>query len=163
MNHRIFTLVLALGSIGSAQGAEKIRWEEIPARIAPFGTTVKGFSVKVTTVDGTVHKGYSVTVAAAQLDVDSGDCGEDAIRRCVTETMARGQVARIEIRRGRRATDLTLDALIGAALYAGACFWGPHVGCLIMPFLAAVAAVSAPITLAVDGVELLIPPKVYEI
>ena len=156
-------LLLGLTLAAAAHGAEKIRYEDIPAGIAPLGTTVKGFRIKVTTADGVVHKGRSVWFKAAELELDDGDCSEDSLRKCVTETIPGAQVTRIEIRRGRRAFDFTVDALIAGALGAGFCFSGSLEECPAAPFGAAVAAASAPVTLMIDGIELLIPPRVYEI
>lgn len=146
---------MALISAGAAHGAEKIRYEEIPARIAPFGVTIQSFGVKVTTVDGVVHKGRTLVAYATGLELDA-------------RQIPGPEVARIEIRRGRRALDFTLDSL-GIAVFVGYACFAPGGGdaCFLIPFVVpgglACAAASAPVTLAIDGVELLIPPKVYEI
>ncbi len=155
-------MVLMLFGAGAAHGAEKIRYEKIPSRIAPFGATVKGLGIKVTTLDGAAHRGQSLRLEAAQVELGRGDCSEDAIRRCITDTIPSEQVVRIEIRRGRRAFDVTIDGLLGAAISVYGCLFGNGLDlCVVGPGLLALSAGIAPVTLAVDGVELLVPPKVY--
>jgi hypothetical protein len=155
--------LMAIGYIGTANAAEKIRWEEIPARIAPFGTTIQGLRIQVTTVSGERHTGWKLEIDRDGLVVDKGwFAGPGPL-----ETISREQVARIEIRRGRDVFNFTK----GVALFA----LGPPVFCagadllwclgtpIITPAAVGIAAASAPVTLLVDGVEFLIPPKVWEI
>lgn len=152
----LFGLILT----AAAQGAEKIRYEEIPARLAPFGTMIKANSIKVTTLDGAVHKSETMELQATEIRLAHEDLAP-------WETIAGSQVARIEIRRGRRALDFTTDALWGGLFPVAGCIAGELDGCWLVPFvtpaLVAVSAASAPVTLMIDGIELLIPPKVYEI
>jgi hypothetical protein len=48
MRQTIAVVILAMGSMVAAQGAEKIRWDQIPAMLGPFGTAILGFKVNVT-------------------------------------------------------------------------------------------------------------------
>lgn len=154
-------LILALISSAAAHGVERIRYEEIPVRLAPFGTTIKAYSIRVTTRDGVVHGTEAMYLQAAEVRLAHEDLA-------LWETIASSKVARIEIRRGRRVLDFTIDAFWGGLFPVVGCFAGYADGCFLVPFvtpaLVAVSAVSAPVTLAVDGIELLCSrPKVYEI
>ena len=117
---------------------------------------IKAYSIKVTTLDGAVHKSETMELQATEIRLAHEDPAP-------WETIAGSQVARIEIRRGRRAFDLTADGLITGGLATYSCAMGAFVFCVLGPGILAVSAASALITLIVDGVQLLIPPKVYEI
>jgi hypothetical protein len=151
------SLLLALALTVAVDGAQRIRYEEIPTRIAPFGTTIKAYCITVTTLDGMVHRSGTIALQATQINLDSSAQG----------TIPSGQVARIEIRRGRRTIDFAFDtAFVALSPLVWCVEGGGSDPCVAAPFylpVIAVAVASAPVTLAIDGIELLVPPKVYEI
>jgi hypothetical protein len=163
MRTQLAVVLAAIGCTGMAQAAEKIRYEEIPRRIAPFGTTVEAFRVKVIALDGAESAGRGLTFEPNRLRVWSGYSSWD---------LPRDMVARIEIKRGGWFYRITFSSIVFAFGGPGwACEDNPgptplclaYTSAVISPAAIAFAAASAPATLTVDGVRLLIPPKVYEI
>jgi hypothetical protein len=153
--------LLGMGRVGTAQAAEKIRYEDMSARLAIFGYVIDDRCIKVKSLDGAKHSGtrlYLLPNGALVLRRDDS-----------LEYVPGEEIARIEVKPcGGSFFGVTLKyALIAlepkilcgdhhsrcvAALYA-----------LLSPETLAFAAASAPVTLAADGVTFLLPPKVYEI
>lgn len=168
--HKAFSLaavaLAAMACFGAGQAAEKLRYEEIPNRIAPFGSVLEHRGFKVITLDGTEHRGRQLRLDADHLRIfRGGDYWED---------LPSDQIQRIEIRQAGRFSHRILESAV-IPLVGALCFMDrpvksvrSWVGCFIpvtamlSPALA-YAAVSAPIYLAFDGVAFLVPPKVYEI
>ncbi len=164
MNSKLLALaVVVMGSSGM-RAAQRIHVDEIPSRIAPIGTLVRCFGVKVTTVEGVRHSSGAFRLEQNRIGlIDDGFLYAGGLSWIPFD-----DIARIEIRRGRRTVDFTLDSLGLGLLVAAWCIPGGSAdACWIAPFAVpgaiAVAAVTAPVTFVADGIQLLIPPKVYEI
>jgi hypothetical protein len=158
MRTKLVIALVTVGCIGTAQAAEKIRYEEIPARLAPFGSLIESYGAKVTTLDGATHKGRELRLSPEQVEL-----GEEGV---FSQTIPKEQIVRLEIRRGRQALDFTFYCLWFALSPVAGCVGGDVDACVAAPFFLPVigfAAATAPFMLAADGIELLIPPKVYEI
>jgi hypothetical protein len=167
MKHKIFaTLLVSMGCVGTAQAAEKIRYEDLRYRLATFGTVVGGFQVKVITRDGSKHTGRALLLSVGSVQIlQKNDVAKEDI---LSE-----DIARIEIKRGEYLFEYSLGsaeiAVVGPKFICSLDVESPSPKCLapmallISPALMAFAVASAPITLAVDGVHLLMPAKVYEI
>ena len=152
---------MTVACLATSQAAEKIRYEEISKRLAPFGTVLafRGFSV--TTADGKQHEGRRMLLESDHLRIFQGDTA--------FEDLPSGEVSRIEISQGGR----FFHHIVGPAQLpvAGAsiiCGGLEDPACLVPATAAfsplwAYTAATAPFYLIADGVAFLIPPKVYEI
>jgi hypothetical protein len=168
MRHTILAVILAMGSMGAAQAAEKIRYEDIPNRLAIFGTIVGGFRVKVVTRDGSEHTGRALRLGPNGVLVLG-------IADALKEEISSEDIARIEIRRGRHLFDSSIaSATVAVETPELVCGFDekPSRSCMsiaalvLSPFEAAFAVFavgSAPVTLAFDGAQFLLPPRVFEI
>lgn len=161
MKTKLTVVLVAMSCIGTARAAEKIRYEEIPDRIAPFGSYIAWRSVTVTTVDGVKHSGQELILQPDHLRVVRRDQrGED---------LPSDAVARIEIRqRGRFLIRAELALLLPLIIPAVGCGDSYHVvicrvisGVIFSPLWVTVSA--APFFLAAEAAAFFIPPKVYEI
>jgi hypothetical protein len=156
MRTKCVLVLAAIGCVGTVQAAQKIRYEEIPGRIAAHS----GGAVVFTT-DGTKHAAAGFRVEPDRVVLYRKDGTH--------EDLPSEHISRIEIkhRRGRffgftvsRARDVA-----GGPLF----LCGKDRVCLalaaaiISPIAIALTAGSAPVTLAMDGVTLFIQPRVYEI
>jgi hypothetical protein len=152
------TLVLAaIGCAGAAQAAEKIRYEEIPEQIVPFGSVIAYRGITVTTDDGVKHFGRRLRLEPDHVRVFRIDNS--------WEDLGAGRVSRIEIRpTWRYVHHIGDNAVLGMIPFAICEYGSACVLALVFapPFLI-YAAVSAPVYLAADAVTLLLPPKIYEI
>jgi hypothetical protein len=161
MKTKLVVVLAAIGGVGATQGAERIRYEEIPNRIAPFGSYIEWYSITVTTVDGVKHPGQELLLEPDHLWlVRKDDSGEE---------LPSYEVARIEIRqRGRFLSYAEAAFFLPLILPAMECEDSHHpVICWTVssvafsPMWVTVAAI--PFFLAGEGVTFFIPPKVYEI
>jgi hypothetical protein len=149
------------------KAADKIRYEEIPNRLAPFGSVLayRGFSV--VTLDGKKHGGRRLRLESDHVRIFH--------LNNTFEDLPSEQISRIEISQAGRFFHHIVDSaeipLLGAGLACGGFFSEPgnlSPACLV-PVTAllspvwAYTAVTAPFYLASDGVAFLIPRKVYEI
>ena len=163
-----FAIVAALATIacmGTAVAAEKIRFEDIPQRLAPFGTVLAYRAFNVITVDGKKHGGRRLLLEPDHVRIFYSDKA--------WADLASAQISRIEIgQRGRFFHHIQERALVPLILayivcgnidskVAGTLCLVPATG-VFSPFWA-YTAVTAPVWLAADCVTFLIPPKVYEI
>jgi hypothetical protein len=157
-------VIVAIACIASGEAAEKLRYEEIPNRLAPFGTVLAYRGFRVTTLDGKPHAGRRLRLESDHVRIfHLNNSYED---------LASEQIARIEIRQGGRFFH-HLDETAALALLLPFCVAAirSHDAsplCLIptivtFPPVLAFAAATTPFYLAADGVAFLIPPKVYEI
>ena len=159
--------LLAIMSAGTVQAAERIRYEEIPTHLAPFGRVLEYRGFDVVTIDGKRHSGRQLGFESDHVRVFHLDNS--------FEDLASGQIAQIEIRQAGRFFHHIVDSarvpLGMAGIACGGIFAEPvHLSpaCLVpvtaifSPFWA-YTAVTAPFYLASDGVAFLIPPKIYEI
>jgi hypothetical protein len=151
-------VLLAIGCVATAQGAERIRYEQIADRIGALGGD-RGATVF--TIDGMKHAGVRFHLSPDQVSLYRKDGSIEGIRF--------DQIARVEIgHRRRHFFEFTVMSAVGVAALPVLVCDGDFVcaalaATVISPTAAAVAVGSAPVTLAMDGVALLIPPKVYEI
>ncbi len=161
MRSKLAVVLAAIGCVGTAQAAEKIRYEGIPNRIAPFDSYIQWRSITVTTVDGVKHPGHELHLQPDHLRVfRKDDEWEDLPSR---------NVARIEIRQRGRFIPYVEGAFFLPLFFpAIECEDSHHpVICWTIssvafsPVWATVAAI--PFFLAAEGVTFFIPPKVYEI
>jgi hypothetical protein len=81
-------------SLGTARAADKIRYEDLSRRLAPFGSVLEHRSVDVVAVDGKIHHTRTML-----LDSDHVRLFRDAEK---WEDVASGEIARIEIRQTGR-------------------------------------------------------------
>ena len=152
---------------GTVHAAERIRYDEIPTHLAPFGRVLEYRGFSVITIDGKRHSGRRLRLESDHLRVFHLDNSY--------EDLASGQVAQIEIRQAGRFFHQIVNSaqipLVAAGLGCGGLSWEPvHLSpyCLV-PVTAlaspawAYTAVTAPFYLASDGIAFFIPPKVYEI
>jgi hypothetical protein len=156
--------LLALACMGAAQAAEKIRFDEIPNRLAPFGTVLAYRAFKVVTLDGKAHEGRRLRLEQDHVRIFENKTYED---------LPGEQIARIEIRQTWRFVHHIVEAaefpFAVAALGCGGLVSDSVSSLCVIPVTAlfspawAYTAVTAPFFLASDGVASLIPPKVYEI
>jgi hypothetical protein len=168
MRKNILATTIAMAAcLGSAQAADKIRYEEIPAHLGPFGSVLAYRGFKVVTLDGKQHRGRRLRLELDHLRVfHLNNSYED---------LPGEQVTRIEISQGGRYFHHVVEnaeiPILIAALGCGGLSWEPAklspwcmvpITTLFSPAWA-YTAVTAPFFLAADGVAWLIPPKVYEI
>jgi hypothetical protein len=161
MRTELVVVLAAIGCVGTAQAAERIRYEEIPNHIGPFGTYIAWRGIAVITVDGVKHSGRQLLLQPDHLRVFRKD--DD------WEDLPSDHVARIEIRqRGRFLTYAEMAFSLPLFFPAIECEDSHHpVICWTIssvafsPVWATVAA--TPFFLAAEGVTFFIPPKVYEI
>lgn len=65
MDTQLFAIaLLTMSSLGTAQAAEKIRFDQIPDRIGPLGSEIQSRSITITTIDGVAHHGTSISYGA---------------------------------------------------------------------------------------------------
>jgi hypothetical protein len=168
MEKNVLATAIALTvCLGSAQAAEKIRYEEIPGHLGPFGSVLAYRGFKVVTLDGKAHRGRRLGLGADHLQVfHSGDS---------YERLPAEQVLRIEIRQGGRYFQHVVESVglpLSPILICSDGF--PIAGGRISPACAipmaiifsplwTYPAVVSPFYLVADGIAWLIPPKVYEI
>jgi hypothetical protein len=151
--------------MASGQAAEKIRYEEIPNRLAPFGTVLAYRGFTVITLDRKEHGGRRLRLESDHVRIFHLDNSY--------EDLPCEQISRIEISQGGRffrhivgsaeipvlAAQLFCD--LGESSHPSPACMVP-VGAIFSPVWA-YTAVTAPFYLAADGIAFLIPPKVYEI
>jgi hypothetical protein len=162
MTIKLLPLLITLACIGTIQAADKIRYEEIPVRIAPFGTELAYRGFTVTMLDGKEHSGRRLRLESDHLRIFHKDnSGED---------LPGEQVARIEIRQAGRFFHHVVDGLIvPLGIPDLACDGSPHAVLCFVGFATllspswAYPAATAPFFFAADGIAFLIPPRVYEI
>ncbi len=87
-------VIVTIACIASGEAAEKLRYEEIPNRLAPFGTVLDYRGFRVITLDGKAHGGRRLRLESDHVRIfHLNNSYED---------LASEQIARIEIRqRGR--------------------------------------------------------------
>ena len=151
----------AIGCIATAQAAEKIRYEEIAARIAPFGSYIVRRGITVTTADASKHSGRELLLQPDYLRVfRTDDDWEDLPSR---------DVARIEIRQRGRFLPYVEGAFLLPMIFPAAECEGSHhsVICWTISSIAFspvwVTVSTIPLFLAAESVTFFIPPRVYEI
>jgi hypothetical protein len=169
-------LIAALATAGLSEAAEKIRCEEIPARLEAFGNVIAqpdGASVVIehrgivlTTLDGKEHRGRTAHFEPTRVRVFHG---KDSVEDLPIE-----QVSRIEISQGGRFFHHVVGGA-AAPVEMGEFFCevlgdlsqaSPTCVVVLTAVLSpwwAYTAVTTPFFLAADGVAFLIPPTVYEI
>jgi len=156
--------LLAIICMGAGQAAEKIRFDEIPNRLAPFGTVLAYRAFNVVTLDGQAHEGRRL-----RLEQDHARIFENK----TYADLPGEQIARIEIRQTWRFVHHIVEAAefpFGAAALGCGAFVSDNISpACVVPVVAlfspawAYTAVTAPFFLASYGIASLIPPKVYEI
>ena len=164
---RFFAAALAsLATIATAHAADRIRYDEIPQRLAPFGNVLAYRAFNITTLDGKRHGGRRLRLESDHLRIFHVD---DSF-----EDIPSGEVSQIAISQGGRFFHHVVESaekpILGAALLCGGITVeaGSTADCMV-PATALFSpwwvptAVSAPFLLAADGVAFLIPPKVFEI
>jgi hypothetical protein len=150
-----------IGCFATARAAEKIRYEEIPARLVQLGGLTHGRNFKVTTIDGTSHVGASFRLEPDQVVLYQKDGS--------IENIPVDRVVRVSIRRERAPffefTKLSAVAVVYLPYWVcdGDLVCAALAATVISPVVIAVAAGSAPVTLALDCAAFFIPSKVYEI
>lgn len=162
MKHRLLGMALmAIGCIGTATAAEKIRYEELPNHTEPLGRVAGGRRATVITGDGAKHVGRTFRIEPDRMVLYVGNGS--------IEDILSTDIVRIEVKtRRRHFLDFTVNSIL-SAVYAPVIVCGGDLVCaalaatVISPVSLAVAAVSAPVTLTATGIQLLIPPKVWEI
>ncbi len=150
--------------MGASQAADKISYDEIQIRLAPFGTELEHRGFTVVTLDGKAHRGRRLLLEPGYVRVFEKKTYED---------LPSDQVARIEVRQSWRFIHHIVEAvefpLLAAALTCAAPVSEDVSLVCAIPMIPvfspawAYAAVTAPFFLASDGIASLIPPKVYEI
>jgi hypothetical protein len=164
MTAKYLPVLLVLASAGAGQAAEKIRYDDLWARLAPFGMELDHRVFKVIMLDGKVHRGGRLLPERDHARIFAKRSFED---------LPREQIARIEIRRSWRFVHHIVEALkfplLAAALTCAAPVSEDVSYLCAIPMIPvfspawAYAAVTAPFFFASDVAALLIPPKVYEI
>jgi hypothetical protein len=145
----------AVGCVGTAQAAEKIRYEEIPRGVSSQGEAT------VLTIDGAKHEGAKFRLDSDQVVLYRKDGS--------IENLPVDQIVRLSFKAERKHyfefTVLSAAAAVVLPYWVcdGDLVCAVLAGTVISPAAIVVAAGSAPVTLALDGMRLLIPPKVYEI
>ncbi len=144
MRTKLVVALLAIGCVGRVQAAEKIRYEEIPSRVIAHSGGATVF-----TTDGMRHAGARFRLEPDQVVLYRKDGS--------TEDVPVDHIARIAIRHERT------DFFEFTKLSAVAVVFLPYRVCdadlvcaalaatVISPAAIAVAAGSAPVTLALDG------------
>jgi hypothetical protein len=159
--------LFAIAGASVSHAAETIRYEEIPNRLAPFGTVLAYRSFTVITLDGKKHGGRRLRLESDHVRIfHLNNSWED---------LPCEQIKRIEIGQVRRYFHHIVESAeipVGAAGLACGELSGERVrlalACMV-PVTAlfspvwAYTAVTAPFYLIADGVAFLIPPKIYEI
>lgn len=158
-------VIVTTACLVTCQAADKIRYDDIPTRLAPFGSLIAYRGINVITLDGKEHRGRRLRVESDHVRVFYPHSWED---------LPSQQISRIEVSQcGRFSHHIVESAvvpLLGAALACGgmsdagrfspACLTSVTV---VLSPVWAYTAVTTPFFLASDGVACLIPPKVYEI
>ncbi len=151
--------------LAAAHAAEKIRYEDIPARLGAFGTVLEHRGFKIVTLDGKEFRGRRLGVDTDHLRVFHGEKSWD--------DLPTDEVARIEISQGGRFFHHIADSA-GIPVGFGVFLCGADSGA-VWPTLCAIpvtaafspvwayTAVTAPFYFASDAVAFFIPPRVYEI
>jgi len=152
------TLLAIVGSV-SIQAAEKIRYEELPTRLAPFGTVLEHRGFNVTTLDGKQHRGRRLLLQSDHVRIFD--------RKNKWEDLSSGQIARIEISQSGRFIHHVVEGAVVPLFPLVGCFEANPGYCILgiplVPVFLAYPAVTTPFFLAADGIAFFIPPKVYEI
>lgn len=151
--------LLTIGGLYTSQAAEKIRYDEIPIRLAPFGTVLAYRGFNVTTLDGKQHRGRRLLLESDHVRVFD--------RKSKWEDLSSDQIARIEISQRWRFIHHVVENAVLPVLPLIGCFETNPGYCILgiglVPIFAAEATVMTPFFLAADSIAFFIPPKVYEI
>jgi hypothetical protein len=163
---RFGAALLAITCAGTVHAKERIRYEEIPSHLAPFGSVLAYRGFDVVTIDGKRHGGRRLRLESDHVRVfHMNNSYED---------LASSQIAQIEIRQAGRFFHHIVNSaqipLLGAGLACGGFFYAEHIStpcavtvtALLSPVWVYTAA-TAPFYLASDGVAFLIPSKTYDI
>jgi len=152
-------MLLAIASLGPSQAAEKIRYDQIPTRLAPFGSVLAYRGFNVTTLDGKQHRGRRMLLQSDHVRIF------DQKNKWVD--LSSDRIARIEVsQRGRFFHRVLENSVLPVLPLIGCLETSPGyciVGISLVPIFVAEAAVTTPFFLAADGIAFFIPPKVYEI
>jgi hypothetical protein len=162
MTTKLFSVLAMLASIDTIHAADKIRFAEIPIRLAPFGTVLEYRGFTVTTLDGKEHSGRRLGLQANNLRIFHSETS--------WEDLSSEQVSRIAIRQAGRFFHHVIEgAVVPIAIPALVCDERPPASLCFIGLSAvfsplwAYPTVTTPFFLAADGIAFLIPPKVYEI
>jgi hypothetical protein len=161
-------LLVASVAAGSMEAAEKIRYEEIPRHLAPFGSVLRYRGFNVVTIDGQEHRGRELRLDSDHVRVYYPKSNED---------IPGHQISRIEIsQRGRFFHHIVDSAVLPVLAGVLPCVdlmgnsSSPKCLMIATPLLTALfspiwayTAATGPFFLAADGIAFLLPPKVYEI
>jgi len=149
--HILVAALAMMACSGTGLAAEKIRYEEVPNRLAPFGSVLCYRGFHVTTLDGKKHSGRRLRLESDHVRVFHLDNS--------FEDLPSEQLSRIEITQTGRFVHHIGES--GEIPVAAMEILG-LAGVLFAPVWAYTLA-SAPFYLAADGVAFFIPSKVYEI
>ena len=163
---RFTGVVLAsIGVVGIGQASERIRYDEIPNHLAPFGNVLAYRSFNVITLNGKKHSGRRLRLESDHVRVFHLDNS--------WEDLFSEQIARIEIRQSGRFFHHIVDSaelpVVAAALGCGdVAGYNVSTACLLTAIALfspvwAYTAVAAPFYLASDGVAFFVRPKIYDI
>ena len=142
----------------TATAAERVRYEDISSRIAPFETTLKDREIDLTLTDGSTYHGNGITFKAKTVSITTLD-GE-------VKELNSDNVARISIRNNDRRRHLADGYNKG--LSATFLCETPHtnsctLGLIIGPPILAGTIAATPFVLIADAVASMLPPHTYEI
>lgn len=155
---------LACLTIGSMNAAERISYQELRNRVAPFNKRLEHRSIRIQTSDGKNHKGRTVV-----LDTDHARL---FLPDQAWEDIPSVEIVRFQIGQGGRFSHHIVESaaiplVLGLAICGEVETVASEVcavpGTLVFSPVWAYTAASAPFYLASDGIAFLIPPKVYEI
>jgi hypothetical protein len=158
----VLLALVSAASIGAAQAADKIRYEDIPQHIASFGTVLYHRGFTVVTTDGKKYESRKLLLEADHVELFLGDRPG--------EKVPSEQVARIEIRQAGRYFHYVDDGAtfpVGIARFSCGApgedwLCDAIVTALLSPAWA-YTAVTAPLYLVADAVAFFLPAKVFEI
>ena len=166
-NWFLHTALAILATASTIQAADKIRYEEIPSHLGPFGSVLAYRGFTVVTLDGKEHNGRRLRLEPDHVRIFH--------LNNTFEDLTSDRISRIEISQaGRFFHHIATSAELPLAIGGLACGdWDAGGGgtspvCMI-PITAlaspiwAYTAATAPFYLASDAVAFFIPPKVYEI
>jgi len=154
--------------MGTVQGAEKVRWEELEKRVEQAGELR---SASVVTRDGRSHHSKRVEINSNQIVL---------FNHSRMEIVPRQEVARVEIRKRKHYSQHVFENIVGplglpvlgAAIFLldpepghrfSSVVAGFALGTVLAPPLLAYGVVSTPVFLAADSVAFLMPSKKFEI
>jgi hypothetical protein len=149
-------VLAAIGCVGTAQAAEKIRYEEIPLRVVAHSSGATVF-----TTDGMSHAGARLVLEPDQAVLYQKDGS--------VENIPVDRIARVAIKHERTHFFEFTKASASAIVFLPYLVCGGDLVCTALataafsPATIAVTAGSAPVTLVLDGAAFFISPKVYEI